>query len=376
MGHWGVHLDGGNADYPSGTTTVAMVQEDTDDNMTLYAAPGKLTKLTQEDVTLKDGEKFRVWDGTGETEVFYRAAGCGSSGFTTKSDGTCTEYNYDNLYWKVRSGGNNYIEPGDRMWSEMNRAEVILKTLPNAVMFKRDRVTASSTSPNVSGDLNLTCVGDCPKGKPLKTEYENNSYREFCMAPFNQDWLDGHGNPGNSSGCSYTFKSSGDANAPLTLFRGSDPVVLYNDATTPMNTSHKSEGRHYHIGSGRYVISGEVGTGTCAADDNPAATNNIWNCPSGVFEWGTGLERWDQYYYAKYDNNSFVTNNVQKIKNIPIIVIGGSEDTVVPNIEADFEALSDQSNLSVQVIEGADHFFRDLYADDAAAIIVDLIESI
>ena len=73
-----------------------------------------------------------------------------------------------------------------------------------------------------------------------------------------------------------------------------------------MNTSHKSAGRHYHIGSGRYVISGEVGTGTCAADDNPAAANNIWNCPGGVFEWGTGLERWDQYYYAKYDNNSYV----------------------------------------------------------------------
>ena len=68
--------------------------------------------------------------------------------------------------------------------------------------------------------------------------------------------------------------------------------------------------------------------------------------------------------------------NVQKIKNIPILVIGGSEDTVVPNIEADFEALNDQRNLSVQVIEGADHFFRDLYADDAAAMIVDLIESI
>lgn len=68
--------------------------------------------------------------------------------------------------------------------------------------------------------------------------------------------------------------------------------------------------------------------------------------------------------------------NVQKIKNIPILVIGGSEDTIVPNIEADFEALADQSNLSVEIIEGADHFFRDLYADDAATMIVDLIESI
>ena len=68
--------------------------------------------------------------------------------------------------------------------------------------------------------------------------------------------------------------------------------------------------------------------------------------------------------------------NVQQIKDIPILVIGGSEDTVVPNIEADFAGLADQSNVTVEVIEGADHFFRDLYADDAATMMVDLIESI
>ena len=47
--------------------------------------------------------------------------------------------------------------------------------------------------------------------------------------------------------------------------------------------------------------------GTCAAVEDPTATNNIWNCSNGVFEWQTGIERWDQYYYAKYDNNSNVT---------------------------------------------------------------------
>ena len=57
-------------------------------------------------------------------------------------------------------------------------------------------------------------------------------------------------------------------------------------------------------------------------------------------------------------------------------MIGGSEDTVVPNIEADFETISTQGNLRIEIIEGADHFFRDLYADDAAMMIVDLIENI
>ena len=49
---------------------------------------------------------------------------------------------------------------------------------------------------------------------------------------------------------------------------------------------------------------------------------------------------------------------------------------MVPNIESDFESLSDQQNLMVEVIDGADHFFRDLYADDAATLIVELIESL
>lgn len=68
--------------------------------------------------------------------------------------------------------------------------------------------------------------------------------------------------------------------------------------------------------------------------------------------------------------------NVQKITKIPVLVIGGSEDEAVPNIESDFESLANQDNLTVEIIEGADHFFRDLYADDVATLIVELIESI
>ena len=50
MGHWGVHLDGGNADYPSGTSTVAITQRDTNLAMTLHAAPGRLTKITKSNI--------------------------------------------------------------------------------------------------------------------------------------------------------------------------------------------------------------------------------------------------------------------------------------------------------------------------------------
>ena len=83
-------------------------------------------------------------------------------------------------------------------------------------------------------------------------------------------------------------------------------------------------------------------------------------------------------FIAEYEDNPAHSApfNVQKITNIPVLVIGGSEDTVVPDLESDFESLADQENVTVEVIDGADHFFRDLYADDVAIMIVDLIEGI
>ena len=79
-----------------------------------------------------------------------------------------------------------------------------------------------------------------------------------------------------------------------------------------MSKSDASQGRYYNIGGGRYVLTSDIdgsdGAGNCRPYENPNRSNgNIWNCSSGVYEWQTGIERWDQYYYAKYDNNSFVT---------------------------------------------------------------------
>lgn len=83
-------------------------------------------------------------------------------------------------------------------------------------------------------------------------------------------------------------------------------------------------------------------------------------------------------FIAEYEENPAHSAplNVQKVTEIPVLVIGGSEDTVVPDIESDFESLADQENVTVEVIDGADHFFRDLYADDVATMVADLIESI
>jgi hypothetical protein len=190
----------------------------------------------------------------------------------------------------------------------MSRSDILIGTLPAATMFERTDIGPASTSPSVASDLSLTCVGWCPIGAPTKTEIENYQTQNFCQAPFNADNNDGEGNTGQA-GCNYTFKSTSDGTSPLTMSRSSGLVIPYKaDGSAPMTKADATFGRHYGIGGGsaNYIFTSDIG-GTCAAVEDPTATNNIWNCSNGVFEWRSGVERWDQYYYAKYDNGSNVT---------------------------------------------------------------------
>ena len=177
MGHWGVWMSGGYSDYPSGASSVAIVQEDTDTNMTLPSAPGKLTKLTKSTHTFKDGEQFRVWKGNGDQDVFFRT-GCGTSNFSTAS-GSCSEFTTHANHWR---GAGQTIQQGDFMWSELAKAEIIVQSATQALMFKRTPIIASTTSPDISADLDLTCAGNCPKGKPTKTNREQRAHAGNCDA--------------------------------------------------------------------------------------------------------------------------------------------------------------------------------------------------
>ena len=96
------------------------------------------------------------------------------------------------------------------------------------------------------------------------------SRKNYCLSPFDNNNNDGEGDPGDSTGCTYTFKASGDGNAPLTMMRGSNPVVLYKDSSTPMTKADASQGRYYNIGGGQYILTSDIdGSGTCAAIQDP-----------------------------------------------------------------------------------------------------------
>jgi len=63
---------------------------------------------------------------------------------------------------------------------------------------------------------------------------------------------------------------------------------------------------------------------------------------------------------------------LQKI-HMPVLVIAGSEDTTVPGIEQALSSTKQSGSIKVVTIDGADHFFRDLYADDLVELAVEFL---
>jgi pimeloyl-ACP methyl ester carboxylesterase len=61
--------------------------------------------------------------------------------------------------------------------------------------------------------------------------------------------------------------------------------------------------------------------------------------------------------------------------DIPVLVFAGSEDTVVPGLTEKMVVLM-QDNIVFEEIDGADHFFRDLYSDDIVEISLEFLDEL
>jgi len=70
----------------------------------------------------------------------------------------------------------------------------------------------------------------------------------------------------------------------------------------------------------------------------------------------------DYYHRDKRRDTPYLLKQIDK----PVLVIAGSEDTVVSGLIPAVEKLADGKQVQLRVIDGADHFFRDLYAEEAA----------
>jgi len=69
-------------------------------------------------------------------------------------------------------------------------------------------------------------------------------------------------------------------------------------------------------------------------------------------------------YYA-VDGRMDTPRLIPEIK-VPVLVVAGSEDDTVKGLVEKVQPLADEQRVKLTVIDGADHFFRDLYADEVA----------
>jgi pimeloyl-ACP methyl ester carboxylesterase len=69
-------------------------------------------------------------------------------------------------------------------------------------------------------------------------------------------------------------------------------------------------------------------------------------------------------YYAP-DERMDTPRLIPEIK-VPVLVVAGSEDDVVKGLVEKVQPLADGQRVKLTLVDGADHFFRDLYADEVA----------
>jgi alpha/beta superfamily hydrolase len=67
----------------------------------------------------------------------------------------------------------------------------------------------------------------------------------------------------------------------------------------------------------------------------------------------------------------FVLPEIKK----PILIFAGTEDTVVKDLGKKIEQMSPQENIKLEVMDGADHSFRDLYSEEIVDFSVEFINS-
>lgn len=75
--------------------------------------------------------------------------------------------------------------------------------------------------------------------------------------------------------------------------------------------------------------------------------------------------------YYKTDERRNTPSLLAKIKK-PMLIVMGSADEVVADLPAKLEGIK-QENLKLETVEGADHFFLDLYADELADKVVGFV---
>ena len=101
-------------------------------------------------------------------------------------------------------------------------------------------------------------------------------------------------------------------------------------------------------------------------DDQLLTATDILYCPNTT----VSVASLKSYYQPTQNYDSI---SLLRTVDVPVLVIAGSDDAVVKDLDILIDdQLDSNSHLSFTMIDGADHFFRDLYLED----VVDSIEAV
>ncbi len=81
-----------------------------------------------------------------------------------------------------------------------------------------------------------------------------------------------------------------------------------------------------------------------------------------------------QSFLSYYRDADLDTARMLQQSELPVLVVSGSEDKMSADIGPAIAGLNKQ-NIQLLSIDGANHFFRDLYIDDIVGAIMDLMEA-
>ena len=79
--------------------------------------------------------------------------------------------------------------------------------------------------------------------------------------------------------------------------------------------------------------------------------------------------------FVSYYKNDLRKDTIYLLPKInkPVLIFSGTEDTVVKNLDKELTKKLSQDNIQLEVLEGADHSFRDLYTEEIVEISVEFI---
>ena len=169
-------------------------------------------------------------------------------------------------------------------------------------------------------------------------------------------WLFGHSRGGNQ--------------VALYLLRRHDPAVKKAVLLAPTTFDAKKAADKYEKRFGMRLDVALKAAETLlkgGRGDEPVRWKGVIYCKDGRATAKTFLS-----YHAP--RAAFDTPTLLKKPPVPVLVIAGAEDDVVPDVAEKVKPLADGKRVRLKIIEDADHFFRDFAAEDAADAIAAFLE--